>query len=209
MLKKILGKNYNKFGGHINLGGNKYVTTCDGVGTKALLANDYSTIAWDVVNHCANDILCEGALPVAFTNYIGMPKRNETQYHNLISNMKKACEFNNCEMVGGETAIMEDIYKDGALSVVGTMIGKKTFMTGTIQSDDCIVGFPSNGLHTNGYTVARNDLKNIIDNDYKGKNIRKMLLKPHSSYIKQILCMLSRRVNIKGMCHVTGGGWQN
>lgn len=210
MLRKILGKNYNRFGGSIRLYDGQYVTTCDGVGTKALLSKDYKTIGDDVVNHCVNDLLCEFAIPVAFTNYIGMPVKKEKKYINLIDSMQRACIENDCKMIGGETAIMPDIYKDRALSVVGTMIGKQVAKPKTVSVGDYIVGLFSNGLHTNGYTVARQKLGNKLSALYKDKTtIRDKLLVPHKSYFTDIDDIMAQGVHIKSICHITGGGWSN
>jgi len=208
-LRKILGKNYNRFGGHIKFDKGEYVTTTDGVGTKSLLASNYSSIGHDVVNHCVNDLLCEFAEPIAFTNYIGMPKKNVREYSNLIEGMTTACQYNNCSLIGGETAIMDDIYKTQALSVVGTLIGKKFTTRQAICTGDQIIGLPSSGLHTNGYTIARKVLKNKMGEPYREGTIRDRLLVPHKTYFNEIGELYDKRVQMKAICHITGGGWCN
>ena len=212
MLKKFLKENYNRFGGHIQLNNpsGQFVTTTDGVGTKALLAHDYTTIGHDVVNHCVNDILCEYGIPVAFTNYIGLPKENEFTYRTLIQGITQACQRNDVELIGGETAIMGDVYKDRAVSVVGTMIGKRYQHHQFPKSGDLIIGLPSSGLHTNGYTVARNELEHKMKCRYNDEmTIQERLLVPHRSYLDEMLIMNDVGVMVTAICHITGGGWQN
>jgi phosphoribosylformylglycinamidine cyclo-ligase len=213
MLRKILGRNYHKFGGHFEGYDGDYITTTDGVGTKILLASDYTTIGHDIVNHSVNDILCEFGSPIAFTNYIGMQKFDELHYHQLIHGMKEACDAHNVDMVGGETAIMTDVYRTGAISLVGTMIGTQLKQPRSFcDNGDVIVGFYSNGLHTNGYTLARKLFAGEYDRNIDAENletIREALLKPHTSYHKIVTQLQQRNITIKNLCHITGGGWQN
>lgn len=209
MLRKILGKHYNKFGSSISLKNNQYTITTDGVGTKILLADHYESIGHDVVNHCVNDVLCEGSFPLYFTSYIGMPEKFETQYEQLIHGIDDACARNLCKLIGGETAIMSDIYKEKATSVVGTMVGINKFNISSPQIGDQIIGFPSSGLHTNGYTTARKTLKDQMCDKLNGYTVKDLLLKPHSSYFQEIYSLAYEQIKINGICHLTGGGWQN
>ncbi len=142
--------------------GQVLVGSTDGVGTKLVVAmrlGRHDTVGQDIVNHCVNDILVQGARPLFFLDYIGMGKIDQTVMAQLLEGLCRACRANGCALLGGETAELPDLYSDGAYDLVGTIVGavaKKDLVTGRdIQAGDVLIGLPSSGLHTNGYTLAR------------------------------------------------------
>ena len=192
------------------------VSSIDGVGTKTLVAKamkQHEGIGYDVVSHCANDILAQGARPLFFLDYIGTSKLKNKVCLDLIKGMTKACCEVGCSLIGGETAQMPDVYVKGEYDLVGCIIGiieKNKIIKGSkIKKRDILIGLKSNGLHTNGFTLARNVLlkKYKIYSYVKSlkTTIGKALLKPHKNYNKDIL-KLSKIVSIKGLAHITGGG---
>lgn len=214
-VKKLVRRTYNKsvlsdiglFGGLYELDSeNILVSTIDGVGTKTMVANlvnQHEVIGYDVVAHGSNDLVVQGAKPLFFLDYIGTSKLCNKTAIQLINGMVKACREVGCALIGGETAQMPGIYNEGEYDLAGCMIGvvnKKRLINGLrIKPGDMVVGLKSNGLHTNGYTLAR---KVLNLNDPK---ICKELLKPHKTYSKFILD-LADKVDIKGLAHITGGG---
>lgn len=177
------------------------VASTDGVGTKlavARLLNKWDTVGIDLVNHCINDILVQGAKPLFFLDYIAAEKLQPEITAGLVKGLAKACKDAGIALIGGETAEMPGTYSEGEYDLAGTIIGvveKNEIINGSsIQEGDILVGLPSSGLHTNGYSLARKVLK-----DDKMEE----LLAPHKSYLKEIYPL---RRNIKGMAHITGGG---
>lgn len=195
------------FGGLYSIGKDKaLVATIDGVGTKTVVANivgRHEVIGYDVVSHGSNDVVVQGARPLFFLDYIGIGKLDNRIAIQLIKGMVKACSEVGCSLIGGETAQMPDVYREGEYDLVGCMIGlveKKKIIDGSkIRPGNIVIGLPSNGLHTNGYTLARKVL------NLKDPRICKELLKPHKSYSNFILSLL-RKIDIKGLAHITGGG---
>jgi len=141
------------------------VTSIDGVGTKtkvAAMAGDFSNIGKDIVNHCINDILCQGARPLLFMDYFGCSHLDSHVFEQVVRSAAEACAEQGCALIGGETAEMPGVYTDGEIDVVGAIIGvvdaEKKLPRGNMQPGDAIIGLASNGLHTNGYSLARKAL---------------------------------------------------
>jgi len=212
-----------KFGGFYSLDLSIYrspvlVSSIDGVGTKlkvAFLAEQYSSIGEDLVNHCVNDILVGGAKPLFFLDYIGMGILKPNVIEEIIRGMVRGCRASDCALVGGEMAEMPGLYQKGEFDIAGSIVGvveKSRIIDGRhIKAGDVLVGLPSNGLHTNGYSLARKVLlekaKYSIDSYIKdlGLTLGEELLKIHLCYYSVIFPLLDR-FEIKGMAHITGGG---
>ncbi|UCE97654.1 MAG: phosphoribosylformylglycinamidine cyclo-ligase [Dehalococcoidia bacterium] len=206
------------FGGLFELRGYKHpvlVSSVDGVGTKLKIAESldkYSTVGVDIVNHCVNDILTCGADPLFFLDYIAMGKLIPEKVATIVKGMSAACQEVGCALIGGETAEMPGIYATDDYDLVGFIIGaveKENIISGKlIATDDVIIGIPSSGLHTNGYSLARRifgDTRASL-NKYLpglGKTIGELLLEPHTNYYGKLKPVLPV---VKGMAHITGGG---
>ena len=214
---------WGNFGGLFKSPGNDQllVSSCDGVGTKlkvAVMANRHDTVGQCIVNHCVNDILVQGARPLFFLDYIGMSKLEEKMMAELIEGLCKACKENDCALIGGETAELPALYPEGEYDLVGTIIGavaKKDLITGEeISAGDVLIGVPSSGLHTNGYSLARRvcfDIAKLGVNDNlpgTDQTVAEALLAVHRSYLKHFLA-LQKKVKILGMSHITGGGFED
>jgi len=195
------------------------VASTDGVGTKlrvASLTGDYSTVGFDLVNHCVNDILVQGAVPLFFMDYLACGKLDASTAAGIVTGLAKACRNNGCALLGGETAEMPGFYNAGDYDVAGTIVGvvdRSRIIDGSaIIPGQTIIGLPSSGLHTNGYSLARAVLFDkggftVYDRpDYlEGETVGQVLLKVHRSYLKQIRPLLETGL-ITGMAHITGGG---
>ena len=193
------------------------VASTDGVGTKTRVAarlNRWDTIGQDLVNHCINDILVQGAQPLFFMDYIATSKVIPDQLAAIVGGMAAACKLAGCALIGGETAEMPGVYAPGEIDVAGTIIGVVEYgdlITGTcIEPGDAILVLPSNGLHTNGYSLARAALAGMDwstpRDDLGGESIAAALLEPHLSYLDAINTLQHHRIEIRGMAHITGGG---
>ena len=195
------------------------VQSIDGVGTKTIIArklNKFDTIGIDLLSAAANDILVMGAKPLTFLDYIANDKLNPDIVEEIISGMVKACRETNVSLVGGETAEMPDTYLPGEHDLVGVITGvvdKEKIITGEkIKPGDLIFGLPSNGRHTNGYSMARKlffDIGgyDVLDKHPKlKKSIGLTLLEPHINYTNHVFSTLDAGINIKGIAHITGGG---
>jgi len=196
------------------------VSSADGVGTKlkvACMANKHDTIGQDIVNHCVNDILVQGAKPLFFLDYVGASHFDADIFHNVIKGLCKACKQNNCALLGGETAEMPGLYPLGEYDLVGTIIGtvkKSKVITGEkIKAGDVVIGLPSGGLQTNGFSLAR---KVIFDKCGFGtedifpgtkSTVAQILLAVHKSFLKPISALMDAKIQIPGMAHITGGGF--
>jgi len=194
------------------------VSSTDGVGTKlkiASLLGKNDTVGIDIVNHCVNDIFCCGAEPLFFLDYIAMGKLRPEQIEAIISGIVQACREVGCSLIGGETAEMPGIYSQDSYDLVGFIVGvveKKNIIDGSsIVPDDVILGLPSSGLHTNGYSLVRRVFD--IDADPSclnklypdlGKSLGEELLQVHRCYYPQLKPALPL---IKGIAHITGGGF--
>ncbi len=192
------------------------VASTDGVGTKlkvAFAANKHATVGQCLVNHCVNDILACGAKPLFFLDYFATGRLEPTVAEQVISGFVKACRENSTALIGGETAEMPSIYADGEYDVSGTIVGvvdKSKILNGSaVKSGDVLIGLPSNGLHTNGYSLARKVLfaKYKVD-DYiedLGCSLGEELLKVHRSYLHLVHPMAEKGL-LSGISHITGGG---
>jgi len=194
------------------------VSSTDGVGTKlkiASLLGKNDTVGMDIVNHCVNDILCCGAEPLFFLDYIAMGKLRPEQIEAIISGIVQACREAGCSLIGGETAEMPGIYSQESYDLVGFIVGvveKKNIIDGSsIVPDDVILGLPSSGLHTNGYSLVRRVFgidadPSCLNKFYPelGKSLGEELLQVHRCYYPQLKPALPL---IKGIAHITGGGF--
>jgi phosphoribosylformylglycinamidine cyclo-ligase len=196
------------------------VASTDGVGTKlkiATMANRHDTVGQDIVNHCVNDILVQGAKPLFFMDYIGTSKVDRKVMADLVKGMCKACRENGCALLGGETAEMPGVYPPGEYDLVGTIVGsvgKKEVITGdSIRAGDLIIGLPSSGLHTNGYSLARKVVFEkaglTVKDRFPGTkvSVADVLLAVHTSYLKPVTALLDGGVGVRGLAHITGGGF--
>jgi phosphoribosylformylglycinamidine cyclo-ligase len=194
------------------------VSSVDGVGTKlkiASLLGKNDTVGMDIVNHCVNDILCCGAETLFFLDYIAMGKLVPKQVEAIISGLVQACQEVGCSLIGGETAEMPGIYSEMNYDLVGFIVGvveRKNIIDGSsIVPDDVILGLPSSGLHTNGYSLVRRvfsiDANPSRLNEFYpelGKSLGEELLQVHRCYYPQLKPALPL---IKGIAHITGGGF--
>lgn len=193
------------------------VSSVDGVGTKlklAFMTGRHDTVGQDLVNHCINDIAVIGARPLFFLDYIGAEKLEPEVFKQLLKGFAKACKAAGCAIVGGETAQMPGMYHPGEYDLVGTIVGivdRPKLLDGSkIKTGDVIIGLPSNGLHTNGYTLARHVLFEKMGLDLGAKlegvkgTLADELLRVHRNY-QPLLGSLPDGV-VKGLAHITGGG---
>lgn len=192
------------------------VSSVDGVGTKlkiAFMTNRHDTVGQDLVNHCVNDILVCGAEPLFFLDYFATGKLIPEVVEKVISGMAKACEENGCSLIGGETAEMPGFYAEGEYDIAGMIVGivekEKIIKGDNVKPGDILIALPSNGLHTNGYSLARAVLleKFKIDEFIPELNstLADELLKIHRSYLKPIL-KLMEKFDLHAISHITGGG---
>ena len=194
------------------------VASADGVGTKlkvAFLARRHDTIGRDLVNHCVNDILVQGAEPLFFLDYLATGRLSPEVAESIVGGIASACRDNGCALLGGETAEMPGFYHDGEYDVAGFIVGvvdRPHLITGrTIAVGDVLVGVPSSGLHTNGYSLARRVVFDTLRLDVDSyvpelsRTVGDALLEPHRSYLPIIKPILDGG-RIKGMAHITGGG---
>jgi len=209
------------FGAMYKLSGYKrpvLISSADGVGTKIKVAfqtGRHDTVGQDLVNHCVNDIAVQGALPLFFLDYFAVGKLNAEVAGQIGSGLGKACEENGCALIGGETAEMPGLYQPGEYDLAGFIVGcveQSKLLTGaTIQPGDVLLGLPSTGLHTNGYSLARKLLFDVAG--YSPKTflpeldgaIADELLKVHRSYLKPIQKLMKVGL-LAGAAHITGGG---
>lgn len=193
------------------------VASCDGVGTKLLIAkmmNKHNTVGEDLVNHCVNDILTLGARPLFFLDYIAYSEVDPRIIESVIQGLANGCKKNNCALIGGETAMMPGMYKKGEYDLVGFIVGivdKNKIINGKkINVGDKLIGIPSSGLHTNGYSLARKiffaDHKFTVKTVLPGlkQPLGKILLQTHRSYLKLVYPLLPY---VTGIAHITGGGF--
>lgn len=193
-----------------------FVSSVDGVGTKLIVAfkaGKYDTIGQDLVNHCVNDIAVCGATPLFFMDYFSTGKLNQQIAFNVIKGFSIACKENGVALIGGETAEMPDIYKEGEFDLAGTIVGiadqDKLINGNNIHRDNLIIGFKSSGLHTNGYSLARK----VLFSEYKpddyidslNMSLFESLLQIHKSYFN-IISKLKDIEGVNGFSHITGGG---
>ncbi|MEI7437303.1 MAG: phosphoribosylformylglycinamidine cyclo-ligase [bacterium] len=195
------------------------VASTDGVGTKlkiAALAGRHDTVGQDIVNHCVNDILVQGAAPLFFMDYIGTSKINRHVISDIVAGICKACIQNGCALLGGETAELPGTYPSGEYDLTGTIVGsvaRQAVITGAgIRAGDLLIGLHSSGLHTNGYSLARKaifesaGLKVSDRFPDTRRSVADVLLAVHRSYLKPVQALM-RAVRVQGMAHITGGGF--
>jgi phosphoribosylformylglycinamidine cyclo-ligase len=193
------------------------VASTDGVGTKTVIAaamDRYDTIGHDIVNHCLNDILVQGARPLFFLDYVAAPKLDPERIATIVNGCAEACRALGCALLGGETAEMPGVYRPGTLDLVGTMIGwveQEAIIDGRdVRPGDLCLGLPSSGLHTNGYSLARHVLGEIgweTALPELGRPLGEVLLEPHRAYLREVEALWAAGLTIKAMAHITGGGF--
>jgi phosphoribosylformylglycinamidine cyclo-ligase len=231
-IKKLVRGTYNpqvlgdlgNFGGLFSFPAGEFrdpilVSSADGVGTKLKVAfalQKYDTVGYDLVNHCVNDILVQGARPLFFLDYIGIGVLKPDLIEAVVSGLANGCRENGCVLIGGETAEMPGIYGTGEFDLVGTIVGvveRELLITGaTIKPGDSVLGLPSLGLHTNGYSLARKICFETLGlrPDSKvagfGASIGMELLAPHRSYFNSLYPLITQKL-LKGLAHITGGGF--
>jgi len=193
------------------------VSSIDGVGTKlkvASRAGRYDTVGQDLVNHCVNDIAVCGAEPLYFLDYYGVGTLDPNTAEAVVEGFATACKENECALVGGEIAEMPDVYGEGDFDLVGSIVGivdKPDILQGDdVQPSDVLLGLPSTGIHTNGYTLARTVLfeEYSVDDcppELGGESIGEAMLRVHRSYLRPIQALIESGL-VKGLAHVTGGG---
>ncbi len=207
------------FGGMFELKGYKkpvLVSSVDGVGTKLKIAavlNKHDTVGIDIVNHSVNDIFSGGAAPLFFLDYIAMGTIVPETVEAIAKGLAKACKEVNCALIGGETAEMPGVYSGDDYDLVGMIVGAmdkdKIIVGKDIAAGDVIIGLPSSGLHTNGYSLVRKifgETKKLLEKYYPelGRTLGEALLEPHRCYYNQVKPHLK---SVKGLAHITGGGW--
>lgn len=196
------------------------VASTDGVGTKlkvAAMMNKHDTVGQDIVNHCVNDILVQGAKPLFFMDYVGAAKFDGNQFKQIVSGLCKACKENHVALLGGETAEMPGLYPQGEYDLVGTIVGsvsKRNLITGkSIRAGDVMIGLPSGGLQTNGFSLARRVIFDLDQHSWQDRlpgtnqTFGEALLAVHRSFLKPVAKLMERKVKINGMAHITGGGF--
>jgi len=204
------------------------VASTDGVGTKTMVAarvGRWDIIGQDIVNHSVNDILVQGARPLFFMDYVASSKLDPAQIATVVAGCAVACREAGCALLGGETAEMPGVYQPGELDLVGTIVGvveRSAIIDGRrIQPGDVILGLPSTGLHTNGFSLARRVLGDL---DWREplaahlpvghgetagaqQSIGEALLAVHRSYLKPVQALLSAGIDVRALAHITGGGF--
>jgi phosphoribosylformylglycinamidine cyclo-ligase len=202
------------FGGVLRSPGSNelLVSSADGVGTKVCLVEtdeDAAGVGRDLVHHCINDILTCGARPLFFLDYLAFAKLDPNRAAALVRGMSGACAGHGCALIGGETAEMPDVYRESAFDVAGFMVGRVTddqFLDGSrVEAGDRLIGLPSVGLHTNGYSLARRLLGSRLDEACGHTTVRGALLAEHRCYLPELGPLLSRGL-VHGLAHITGGG---
>lgn len=194
------------------------VSSVDGVGTKikvAFMMAKHDTIGIDLVAHCVNDILVQGAKPLFFLDYLAFGKLDPKVVVEVVKGLTTGCRYAGCALIGGETAEMPGLYASGEYDISGTIVGvvdrKKIVDGSSIEPGDVVIGLPSSGLHTNGYSLARKicfEVSGLSCEDPLpgvGRSVGEALLEPHRSYAV-VISILMKIVEVKGMAHVTGGG---
>lgn len=209
------------FGACFSLAGWKkpvLISSADGVGTKlkiAFLTGRHDTIGEDLVNHCVNDIAVQGAVPLFFLDYFAVGKLEADTAAQVVAGLARGCRENGCALIGGETAEMPGLYAPGEYDLAGFIVGaaeRSNLITGRrIRSGDVLIGLPSSGLHTNGYSLARKLLFEVGGHQHDtvlpelGGTLADELLKVHRSYLKPIRTLADKGL-LRGAAHITGGG---
>jgi phosphoribosylformylglycinamidine cyclo-ligase len=194
------------------------VASTDGVGTKlkvAFLAGRHGTVGEDLVNHCVNDILVQGARPLFFLDYVGLGRLEDGVVEEIVGGIARGCRGNGCALLGGETAEMPDFYAPGEYDLAGTIVGlveeDRVIDGSAIRAGDAIVALASSGLHTNGYSLARRVVFErmglSVGDAFPGEDasVADVLLRVHRSYLNPLWPLIERG-EIHGLAHITGGG---
>jgi phosphoribosylformylglycinamidine cyclo-ligase len=194
------------------------VSSADGVGTKlkiAFMTGRHNTVGADLVNHCVNDILVQGAQPLFFLDYLATGRLSPDVAEQVIAGVARGCRDNGCALIGGETAEMPGFYAEGEYDIAGFIVGlvdRSRIVDGrSIAPGDALIGLPSTGLHTNGYSLARRVLFEVhglrpqTEPPELGTSLADALLAPHRSYLRAVRPLLEAQVT-KGLAHITGGG---
>ena len=217
--KRQNSKNFQNIGGFgsitnipKNIKNPQLVASTDGVGTKIEIANElnkFDTIGIDLVAMCVNDLIVQGAKPLIFLDYISINKVTSNKLKKIIKGIIKGCKISKCELVGGETAEMPGTYSKGKFDIAGFSVGvvdkKKILNKSKIKANDLVVGIPSNGIHSNGYSLVRYILKKNKIKIKKNRFLRNELIKPTKIYVKEILNLVNKKL-INGCANITGGG---
>jgi len=208
-------KNIGGFGAisHIpnNLKKPHIVTSTDGVGTKIEIANEikkFNTIGIDLVAMCVNDLIVQGAKPYLFLDYISTNKINLKKLKSIMKGIIKGCKIANCKLVGGETAEMPGTYSKGKFDIAGFSVGlveKNKILKGKIKKNDLILAIPSNGIHSNGYSLVRELIRKKKININKNKFLKIELIKPTKIYVNEVLNLINKNI-LNGCANITGGG---
>ena len=220
----VLG-DIGSFGGFYSIAGERMaepvlVAGTDGVGTKlkyAFLANKHDTIGIDAVAMCVNDVLVQGASPIFFLDYLAVGKNDPKRIEQIVKGVADGCVESQCALIGGETAEMPGFYPDGEYDLAGFAVGivdKAEVINGkTIKEGDALVGIASSGIHSNGYSLVRrlfgdSDNSHDLDryDDRLKDNVLNVLLTPTKIYVRSVLSLISK-VKVKGIAHITGGGF--
>ncbi len=193
------------------------VASTDGVGTKTMIAGAmgrYDTVGHDIVNHCMNDILVQGARPLFFLDYVAAGKLDPEQIAAIVGGCAEACKALGCALIGGETAEMPGVYRPGTFDLVGAMVGwaeRDAIVDGSeVRPGDVCLGLSSSGLHTNGYSLVRRIFADVGWERVLpevGRPLGEVLLTPHKAYLKEFEMLVEAGVTIKAMAHITGGGF--
>ena len=209
-------KNIGGFGSITNIPKNiknpQLVASTDGVGTKIEIANEinkFDTIGIDLVAMCVNDLIVQGAKPLIFLDYISINKIDLRKLNQIIKGINKGCKISGCELVGGETAEMPGTYSKGKFDIAGFSVGlvdkKKILNKSKIKPNDLILGIPSSGLHSNGFSLVRYILKKRKVKFKKNIFLKKELIKPTKIYVREILKLIDKKL-LNGCANITGGG---
>jgi len=192
------------------------VASTDGVGTKVQLAAQqgrWRSLGHDIVNHCVNDILVQNARPLFFLDYVATAQLVPEAVAEVVTGVAEACGAVGCALLGGETAEMPGVYVEGALDLVGTVVGMVDRaqilpQTETMQAGDRLIAFPSSGPHTNGYSLIRQLVtgRNLDESIAPGVTLADALLAPHRCYVAEIDALQRTGISVKGLAHITGGG---
>jgi len=208
-------KNIGGFGAISNIPKNlknpHLVTSTDGVGTKIEIANEikkFNTIGIDLVAMCVNDLIVQGAKPYLFLDYISTNKINLKKLKSIMKGITAGCKLANCKLVGGETAEMPGTYSSGKFDIAGFSVGlveKKKILKGKIKKNNLILAVPSNGIHSNGYSLVREFIKIKKINIKQNKFLKNELIKPTKIYVKEVLSLIDKNI-LNGCANITGGG---
>jgi phosphoribosylformylglycinamidine cyclo-ligase len=198
------------------------VASTDSVGTKTLVAaavGRYDTVGQDLVNHCINDILVQGARPLFFLDYIAVAQLIPQQVADIVAGVAEACRAAGCALIGGETAELPDVYREGAFDLAGTIVGvveREWMLPRVVAAGDAILALPSTGLHTNGYSLARRIVAQMaaategppysVRVDMLGQTVGGALLAVHRCYLREVESLWAASVPIHALAHITGGG---